>query len=226
MYHYFLNFQLYLLSILFSFYLSSILIKNKYINDDTSEMDKLEEEMINHCNNYMFQFKYIDELNELDICCNNVVNKDNITTLEIPFLNNKIIMYYDTDKNAFCYYTKGDVIYKYLNVACRKYVIEHNCRHLYLDIPTNNDATNNDTVNNDEVDSSSNLINTPLLKSKLFVNTLFVKKNEKQLYTKNINKFILLGSIEEYEKKLLNNKINVKNVSFSDYLLMAKESSS
>jgi len=215
MYHYFLNVQLYLLSFLFSFYLSSILIKNKYVNQDTSEMDKLEQEMITHCNNYMFQFNYTDELAQLDICYNNTVTKENTTTLEIPFLNNKIIMYYDTDQNAFCYYTKGDIIYKYLNVACRKYVIEHNCRHLYLDIPTN-------IVNNEDVDSSNNVITTPLLKSNLFVKNLFVKKNEKQLYTKNINKFILVGSLEEYEKKIMNNNVNVKNVSFSDYLLMAK----
>ena len=40
-------------------------------------------------------------------------------------------MFYDNDKEAFCYYTKGDVIYKYLNVACRKYVIEYKCKHLY-----------------------------------------------------------------------------------------------
>ena len=110
MYHYILSAQLYILSFLFSFYLSSLLITNKYANVDTSDTDKLEQEMITHCNNYMFQFKYLDELNEVDICFNNVVKKENTTTLEIPFLNNKIIMFYDTERGAFCYYTKGDVI--------------------------------------------------------------------------------------------------------------------
>jgi len=204
MYQYFLSAQLYIISILFSFYLSSILLKNKYINQDTSEFDRLEEEMITHCNNYMFQFKYINELAELDICFNNVVKKENITTLEIPFLNNKIIMFYDTEKCAFCYYTRGDVIYKYLNVACRKYAIDHNCRHLYLesDISQETKQPNN-----------------------TFSNNLFVKKQERILLVKNTNKFILVGSLEEYEKTLLVNNLNVKNVSFSEYIKMNPASS-
>lgn len=212
MYHYVLSFQLYILSFLFSFYLSSLLITNKYANQDTTEPDKLEQEMIEHCNNYMFQFKYLEELEALDICYNNVVNKENTTTLEIPFLNNKVVMFYDTERSAFCYYTKGDVIYKYLNVACRKYVIEHNCRHLYLDMDTKE-------VNVEPVAS----INVAPIKSinNLFVNSLFVKKPEKTLLVKNVNKFISVGSLEDYEKTLLS-KVNVKNVSFSDYLILQK----
>jgi hypothetical protein len=54
----------------------------------------------------------------------------------------------------------------------------------------------------------------------LFVNSLFVKKNEKTLLVKNVNKVISVGSIEEYEKSLLANNLNVKNISFSDYLLL------
>ena len=210
MYHYILSAQLYILSFLFSFYLSSLLITNKYANVDTSDTDKLEQEMIMHCNNYMFQFKYLDELNEVDICFNNVVKKENTTTLEIPFLNNRIIMFYDTDRGAFCYYTKSDVIYKYLNVACRKYVIEHNCRHLYLEL----DTTTKDTMLTKDTESNK------MKSSNLFVNSLFVKKNEKTLLVKNVNKFISVGSIEEYEKALLANNLNVKNISFSDYLLL------
>jgi len=193
---------------------------------DVLEQDTLEQEMIAHCNNYMFQFKYMDELKELDICFNNVVNKENITTLEIPFLNNKIIMFYDSENGAFCYYTKGDTIYKYLNVACRKYVIEHNCRHLYLDM--NNDVVNSESSNNEEKNESivTNLIkNSPFVNSPFVinnvVNNIFVKKNEKKLLVKNVNKFILVGSLDDYEKTLLNNKVNVKNISFSDYRLLS-----
>jgi hypothetical protein len=207
MYHYVLSFQLYILSFLFSFYLSSLLITNKYANQDTTEPDKLEQEMIEHCNNYMFQFKYLEELETLDICYNNVVNKENTTTLEIPFLNNKVVMFYDTERSTVCYYTKGEVIYKYLNVACRKYVIENNCRHLYLDMESKE-------VNVEHVAPIKPINN-------LFVNSLFVKKPQKTLLVKNVNKFISVGSLEEYEKSLLS-KIGVKNVSFSDYLILQK----
>jgi hypothetical protein len=207
MYQSVLSFQLFIISFLFSYYLSFRLITNKYANKDTTEPDKLEQEMIEHCKNYMFQFKYLDELEDLDICYNNVVNKENTTTLEIPFLNNKVVMFYDTERGAFCYYTKSDVIYKYLNVVCRKYVIDHNCRHLYLDMQSK------------EIKTEPVIPIKPI--NNLFVNSFFVKKTEKTLLVKNVNKFILVGSLEDYEKTLLS-KVSVKNVSFSDYLTFQK----
>lgn len=205
MYQYVLSFQLFIISFLFSYYLSFRLTTNE--NQDTTEPDKLEQEMIEHCKNYMFQFKYLDELEKLDICYNNVVNKENITTLEIPFLNNKVVMFYDIERGAFCYYTKSDVIYKYLNVACRKYIVEHNCRHLYLDMESK------------EIKPEPVIPIKPI--NNLFVNSFFVKKTEKTLLVKNVNKFILVGSLEDYEKTLLS-KVSVKNVSFSDYLTLQK----
>ena len=199
MYEYFLNLQLYVIGILFGFYVSSVCIKNKYINNDTTEFDKLEEQMVENCKNYMFQFKYIDELNNMDSSMVNLIlDKNIVTTLEIPFLNNTIIMFYDIDKQAFCYYTKGDVIYKYLNVACRKYVIENNCKHLYLET------------------EPSKLIN-----SVSFTNNIFVKKQDKQLLNKNINKFILCGSLDDYNK-LQYTPNNVNNINIKDFLSLNK----
>lgn len=199
MYEYFLNLQLYVISILFGFYVSSICIKNKYIDNDTTEYDKLEQNMIENCKMYMFQFKYIDELNNMECSTEYVdINKNTVTELEIPFLNNKIIMFYDKEKEAFCYYTKGDVIYKYLNVACRKYVIENNCKHLYLET------------------EPSKLIN-----SVSFTNNIFVKKQDKQLLNKNINKFILCGSLDDYNK-LQYTPNSVNNINIKDFLSLNK----
>jgi hypothetical protein len=202
MYEYFLSLQVYVIGLLFGFYISSVCVKNKYINNDTTEYDKLEEQMIENCKNYMFQFKYIDELNNMDSSMINIIiDKSIVTTLEIPFLNNTIIMFYDTDRGAFCYYTKGDVIYKYLNVACRKYVIENNCKNLYLET------------------EPSKLMNNI---STLFNNNLFVKKQDKQLLNKNINKFILCGSLEEYNKIKTSNKNTVNNINIKDFLILSK----
>lgn len=216
MYHYFLNAQLYIISLLFSFYLSSVLIKNKYINNDTTEDDLLEKKMIENSKIYLFQFNYLDELENLDNSYTEI-NKNNITTLEIPFLNNKIIMFYDTDKKAFCYYTKGDVIYKYLNVACRKYVIEHNCKYLYLsDDNSESDIETKDTEpkNTEPKDTEHN----KGIKN-MFLNNCFIKKVEKKLLTKKTNKFISCGSLEDYEKTLITNT-NPKNISIQEYLSM------
>lgn len=122
------------------------------------------------------EYEYVEELEEL-IDSNaeeSPVSKDNVVKVDIN--NNTVIMYYDPEKEAFCYYTRGDVIYKYLNVVCRKYVIDYNCPSLYKD-----------------EDSRS-------FKTEKFGNELFVKKVERTMLEKNINKFIQCGSLEDYGK--------------------------
>ena len=168
---------LYLFSIGFGLYITTLILPNKYY--DMNEEMELEKEMIEHSKQYLFDQLYVDEINELEECSNSIIDKNNVVTLEIPFLNNKIIMYYDND--AFYYYTKGDVIYKYLNVACRKYVIEYNCRQLYMD------------------DDVSTLVETIDKET----NNIFVKKVEKPTLYKKCNKFILKGSLDDYEKSIL-----------------------
>ena len=202
MYHYLLNVQLYIVSFLFSFYLSSLIVKNNYINYDTTEDDKLEKNMIEQSKIFLFEYNYLDELEELELK-DTIVDKKNVTILEIPFLNNKIVMYYDTEKEAFCYYTKGDVIYKYLNVACRKYVIEHDCKHLY------------------KVSENTKKIDKLSIEP---INNIFIKKTEKlnNELIKNINKFILVGSLDDYEKSLLVTPIP-KVLSYNDYLIIQKQ---
>ena len=158
--------------------------------------------MIENSKIFLFEFNYLDELEQLEIK-DTIVDKKNVTTLDIPFLNNKIIMYYDIDKEAFCYYTKGDVIYKYLNVACRKYIIEHDCKHLYkVAEPTK---------------IIDKIINEP-------INNIFIKKTEKlnSELIKNINKFILVGSLDDYEKSLLVTP-SPKVLNYVDYLNMQKQ---
>jgi hypothetical protein len=46
-----------------------------------------------------------------------------------------VIMTYDADRAMFCYYCdKRSVQFKYLEPIARKYVIEHGCKRLYIDI--------------------------------------------------------------------------------------------
>jgi hypothetical protein len=122
------------------------------------------------------EYEYVEELEEL-IASNeeeSPVSKDNVVTVDI--INNTVVMFYDPEREAFCYYTKGDVIHKYLNAVCRKYVIEFNCPSLYKD-------------------ESAHLVT-----KESFGNELFVKKVERSLIEKNINKFILCGTLDEYYK--------------------------
>ena len=182
---YIISLLLHLLSMVGGFYLATLMLPN-YNKLNMDEEELLEEEMIEHCKRHMFTNMYLDELEVLeDSDSSKSINKKDIVTLDIPFLNNTIIMFYDSDKEAFCYYTKGDVIYKYLNVACRKYVIEYNCKHLY----SNEESHIVQTVINSE-------------------NKMFVKQIKRPLLHKNINKFILCGTLDEYYKSLIVNEDN------------------
>ena len=122
------------------------------------------------------EYEYVEELEDLieSSLEESPVSKDNVVKVDI--INNTVIMYYDTEREAFCYYTKGDVIHKYLNAVCRKYVIDFNCPSLYKD-------------------ESAHII-----KTEKFGNELFVKKVERSMIEKNINKFILCGTLEEYNR--------------------------
>jgi len=192
---YILALFLHLLSIVGGFYMATLLLPD-YNKLNMDEEEKLEEEMIEHCKQYMFTNMYLDELELLEDSSNCVIDKNNIITLDIPFLNNTIIMFYDNDKEAFCYYTKGDVIYKYLNVACRKYVIEYNCKHLYLN-GESRIVKSMDTIKE---------------------NSMFIKKVERQLLHKDTNKFILCGSLDDYYKSLIVPEDN--DIDIIDFLTM------
>ena len=46
-----------------------------------------------------------------------------------------VIMAYDADRAMFCYYCdKRSVQFKYLEPVARKYVVEHGCKRLYIDM--------------------------------------------------------------------------------------------
>ena len=191
---YILALFLHLLSIVGGFYMATLLLPD-YNKLNMEQEEILEQEMIEFCKREMFTDMYIDELELMD-SSDCVINKKNIITLDIPFLNNTIIMFYDSDKEAFCYYTKGDVIYKYLNVACRKYVIQYNCKHLYSDGEC-------------QIVKSMDTIKE---------NSMFIKKVERQLLHKDTNKFILCGSLDDYYKSLIVNEDN--DIDIIDFLTM------
>ena len=147
----------------------------------------------------LFEYEYVEELENLLDLKDNIespVDISNVCVLDIIHLNNTVIMYYDPDKAAFCYYTRGDVLYKYLNVACRKYVIQYNCPSLYRE-----EECHTNMPESNETGCG-----------------LFIKKVEKPTLEKNINKFILCGSLEDYRKI----KPEEKDIDILDYLNLFK----
>ena len=45
-----------------------------------------------------------------------------------------VLMNYDADRETFKYYSDNNVPYKYLDVVCRKFVKQFNCRPIYVDM--------------------------------------------------------------------------------------------
>ena len=101
-------------------------------------------------------------------------------------------MFYEDD--TFKYYCNTDVMYKYLNVACRKFVIEYDVKKLYIDGQNEEHTT------------------------KSVHSELFVTKAETKLLERKINHFIRVGSIHDYNDK--NNIKLVKEIDILDFLQM------
>jgi hypothetical protein len=195
--HYIAIYALYSMSICMSFIFTGFLIKPltlRQLEEDEEEdkklMKRLEEEN--------FEYKYLDEyeqLEEIELSLDKLNEiKDKEITLEIPFLKATIIMFYEDD--TFKYYCNTDVIYKYLNVACRKFVIEHNVKKLYIDGQHEENKT--ESVHSE----------------------LFVTKAETKTLERKINHFIRIGSIHDYNDK--NNIKLVKEIDILDFLQMNK----
>lgn len=184
---------LYSFSIAISFLFAGVFIVPltfKEIQDDIDE-DKLAEKRAEEQN---FEYKYLDEYEKLEE--KDVKSELETTTLEIPFLKTTIIMFYEDE--IFKYYSNTDVIYKYLNVACRKFVIENDAKKLY------NDGTSEE-IKTESVKSESDL---------------FIIKPETSVLEKKCNRFIRVGSIYDYNEK--NNIKLVKEIDILEFLKNCK----
>ena len=148
-----------------------------------------------------FVFKYeieFEELESRDLSQNELNElKDKYIECDIPL--NKVKMYYDSTQNAFCYYTKfGDVIYKYLQVVARKYVIEYDCKILFIEGMNIIEEKNN------------------IVLDSCFSNHKFKKKEDVIKQEKKVNKYIRLGTFEDIKIKP---EVKTENISFMDYFL-------
>jgi hypothetical protein len=183
---------LYTFSFAISFLFAGIFIAPltlKEIQDDLDE-DKLAAKREEEQN---FEYKYLDEYEKLE---DKEITMLKETTLEIPFLKTTIIMFYEDE--TFKYYSNTDIIYKYLNVACRKFVVENDVKKLYKD-------------------GTSEEVKTEAVKSD---SELFVIKPESSILEKKCNRFIRVGSIHDYNEK--NNIKLIKEIDILEFLKNCK----
>ena len=199
-----------IITIIFSFIFSGFFVKRLSIFE-IDEEEKKEKEMIQYINKLDFEYKYLDEIELLEdiVLEESYIKELENIKLEFEVPNNKLIIFYKD--STFMYYTEfGDIIYKYLNVACRKYVIDNNCLQIY----------NYDKVDNkdNKVDNKDNKVDNKDNKENKVENNLFVKKKiiKKESIEKKINKTRWLGTFSDMKNE---NKVN--NLSFIDFLKLS-----
>ena len=147
-------------------------------------------------------YKFVDEVDEMpttEMCSEELAGlRDKPLTYEIPYLNQTVQMYYDHEKCAFCYYAHSNIIYKYLMVVARKYVLEYNCKQVFKEMVP--------SMKKEE-------------KSVQF--SAFVSKPGKVMLEKEMNQFLYLGNIPT---PLILEK--PKTINYSDYWKMCQVLSS
>jgi len=185
---------LYGITISFSFLFSNMF--NKHITlEEIQKEDEAELKMIEYQDQLNFEYKYIEEVEQMQLNLNLNTSELKETKMDIPFLNTTVIMYWENE--IFYYYSTTDLIYKYLNVVCRQFIIKNDAKQLYLD-------------------GSYNETNSPSVSS-----SLFVTKQETNSFEKKINRFIRMGTIIEYDQKntvLKNKNKDIKEIDILDFL--------
>lgn len=184
----FAMFGLYALGIFIGFMSIPLFVRFKRIDEkEAIEFDET-------YNQLFLVFKFMDEVDEAPDSSLSQEElqrlKDKILHYEIPYLKHQVIMYYDVEKEAFCYYSNSTIIYKYLNVVARKYVLENACKQIYKEM-------------------------LPCTKKEEKTVTFgqFVPKVGKTTLEKDMNRFLYLGNLHDYKPALL----EPNKITFSEY---------
>jgi len=205
-------FILYSSGFFISFLLTGLIVYKKQLDYKLIEKEEeYERQMIKRVELELFEEKFKDEFHELctielsDEFKNSL--KDKVIEIDVP--NNQLLMFYDNYNESFSYYTKkSDVLYKYLIVASRKYVIDNNCKILHYE---------NDLLDISGQDISGQDISFDIIEN-CFSNAL--PNKVKKSIEKKTNKYVRLGIIDDYKKtKSTNNENNSKSIHFLDYFL-------
>ena len=139
-------------------------------------------------------FNFMEEVDEApDSCLNEEELKglrDKVLHYEIPYLQHQVVMFYDSEKEAFCYYSNSTIIYKYLNVVARKYVLTHECKQIYKE-----------------------MVACTKKEEKTVTFGPFVPKVGKTTLEKDMNRFLYLGNLHDYKPALP----EPNRITFSEY---------
>jgi hypothetical protein len=182
---------LYSIGLFLGFMLVPFVMRKPLLNEKEGiELDKTYDQLF-------LAYKFVDDVDEApDSCLTEEELEDlreKVLHYEIPYISQKIILFYDHKKGGFSYYANSGIIYKYLNVAARRYVLDYGCKQIFKEM-------------------------TPSIKKEEKGMTLgpFVAKAGKTLLEKDINQYHYLGTFQDFEKKTVDHK----KIDFSEYMKM------
>ena len=219
----------YLIILLFSSFIISFTFIGNYIYFNMKNNKRyLVEEDVKKDEEDFYEFKYIEEYDNLD---NEELDETRINYIKNKFITENtpkgiIHMSYNIDESAFIYYAKSSSTfsYKYLDCVARLFVIKFNCKKLYyhlhdeiiksykkinlekLEIEDDNKEKLNDNDNREKLDFNDvRYSNTPSENddSEIFVSlksyNKVKNKSDSKFIDKKCNKFIFKGTLYDYD---------------------------
>ena len=204
-------------------------------SSDSSDCSSDAEEYIN---------KYMDKYEELE---EKELDKENLLTLKTIFIKDKtpdgiIQMNYDTELEAFTYYINNkNIPYKYLETVGRLYIIENNCKTIYINYKDEIEKSKQEKIRFLEEKEKEKIKKEREDKEEgekvksVFANFKIYKSksndtknndqnqiiNEEQLLPEKANKYIYKGKLLDYEE-LINKNIPNEDFEHLDYSTFKK----
>lgn len=107
-----------------------------FVSDSDSESDS-DSHVENETKNIPYENEIFEEYDNLEDreLTEDYVKDLSLNTITETTPRGDVLMYYDSDLESFIYYSKTkEIPYKYLETVARKYVINYDCKKIYIDI--------------------------------------------------------------------------------------------
>ena len=197
---------------------------HKYLLDESSSDesssdndDNDDDNDDNDDNNY--EDKYKNEFNNLD---NNDISDNELNFIEDMTPNGIIKMSFDVNRNCFIYYTnnKDNIPYKYLETVGRLFVINNDCKKIYINyedelnkIIANQEKMDDESKTNDkeeinEGDGKEISQKSVFAKLKNYKTKMTNISSKKWIIPERINQYRYMGKLDDYEESIKTDKNN------------------
>lgn len=193
--------------------------------DSDSESNSDSEDEIDYEYMYMDEYEILERKPISDSVRSSYIN--NFIDEKSP--RGTVMLSYDNNETAFIYYSNSkDIPYKYLETISRKFIVDNDCKELYVDYRDelidginryNENIKKKQKLNNDTDNEDNNV----KAKKSVFAKFKEYNKTERNVNTKkeyvlteNANRYIYKGTLLDYEN-YVNDKDNRNNIVNNEY---------